>query len=98
MDSPSRPMSVAATEHSRRYAELTDRIHMIENRLGEPVLAPSLSSTQSTSTTRTTGSRSREARRLARELAALRSEIAELRGLLQHERNLSSEMMMMYHV
>lgn len=96
-DSPSRPMSLATTEHSRRYAELTDRIHMIETRMGEPVPAPSLNSTQSTSTSRTTGSRSREARRLARELAALRSEIAELRGLLQHDRNLSSEMMMMYH-
>lgn len=57
---------------------------MIQIQIYEPVQALSQSSTQST-------------RRLARARpAVLHSEIAGLRVLLQHERDLSSEMMVIY--
>ncbi|KAI0640164.1 hypothetical protein C8Q77DRAFT_1153053 [Trametes polyzona] len=99
MPSPSPPTSLSAiyAARSRRHADLSERITLLESQIGDPRPALSLGGSVATSTTARSGwSRSTEAseqrRLLDRELRALRSEIAEVRAMLEHERELSNEM------
>ncbi|KAH9854313.1 hypothetical protein C2E23DRAFT_818108 [Lenzites betulinus] len=96
------PTPPTTSQHSQRHAALTQRLHALESQINESQSDPAGPETRSSSghgstngTTRfSTGSNG--FRSLQQELAGLRDEMAEIRALLEHERQLSNEVMEIY--